>query len=586
MVVINNNEVTDKKAKIKLYIKHFLLLLLIFVLLFFSMRAFYESFDSITTIKEALFNKFALANILVWFALYLILRGLTNKPLFSLAIIVVIEIIFDFINYAVLNIRGSGITLSDIKAIQTALSVSHTTHFSLDEKGILGIVLFIIILLVIIFLRKFIIVQKNNWKNRVSKIITGVLIIFLLAISDIYITYSIWDINDTYKTLGTPLTLSRMFQDIYVRVPEGYNKKEASAILSSYSSSSELMEDNQDDPNIIVIINESFCDFYHLYDEGSIDPIPYFTYLFNSDNVISGTMYSSSFGGQTSNIEYEFLTQNSIKILPVGSYPFQQYITKPVSSSLVSYLKDRGYKTSAIHPWESYAYSRDKIYKLFGFDTMKFKNDIEGLQLNFNNEFPNDRSTYAELIRQIKQKKSDEKIFEYVLTVQNHIGFFNPDPNQITYHEDNSTNVYYQLLHESSEALKEVIEELQESDEKYILLFFGDHQPYMDQIDHNETSKIEHYETPFVIWANYDIESKHDIKTSTIFLQNYLIEAAGLPKNSMNNYMDYIMNDYCVVTPLFCIDKNGNVLYEEDYTSDKKLLEYNKLDYYRIFDMD
>ena len=581
-------EVIKTKPNIISYIMHFCLLLFIFVLLFYTMKFFNMTFSILLfeLASNNIFHIIALSNILVWFAFYLILRGITNKPRLSLAIVIGIEVVFDIINYVVLVIRGSGITLADIKAVQTALSVSHTTNFSFEARGLCGIVLLTVLLIVFIIARKLFVVVKDNWKIRCVKIISGVLILFALSISNVYKTYIIWDINETYRVLGTPLTLLRMFQDIYVKVPDGYDKDESEAFLKSYESSIESQESTSEDPNIVVIINESFCDYYHIYNEGYTDPIPYFTELSNSNNVISGTVYSSSFGGQTSNIEYEFLTQNSIRILPVGSYMFQQYITKPVSSSLVSSLKQRGYKTSAIHPWESFAYSRDKIYRLFGFDNIKFKNDIEELKPNFNNVFPDDRSTYTELISQINQKKPDEKIFEYVLTVQNHIGFNNPDPNQITYHDDNTTNVYLQLIHESSEALREVIEELEKKDEKYILLFFGDHQPNMDGGNNYKTRGIEHYETPFVIWANYDIEEKHNIKTSTIFLQNYLLEAAGLPKTAMNNYINTLMKDYDAITPMYCIDSNGKVLREEDYRTDDKLLQYNRIDYYRAFDMD
>ena len=108
----------------------------------------------------------------------------------------------------------------------------------------------------------------------------------------------------------------------------------------------------------------------------------------------------------------------------------------------------------------------------------------------------------------------------------------------------------------------------------------------MDGGNNYKTRGIEHYETPFVIWANYDLEEKHNIKTSTIFLQNYLLEAAGLPKNAMNNYINTLMKDYDAITPMYCIDSNGKVLREEDYRTDDKLLQYNRIDYYRAFDMD
>ena len=143
-----------------------------------------------------------------------------------------------------------------------------------------------------------------------------------------------------------------------------------------------------------------------------------------------------------------------------------------------------------------------------------------------------------------------------------------------------------QLIHESSEALKELINELNNSDEKYVLLFFGDHQPNLTGESNFLERDTEQYETPFIIWANYNIEGQHDVKTSTIFLQNYLLKAAGVKYSSMNNYMEELQKYYPVITKRFYIDKDNNLYNEENDTSDnyKKLKEYYNIDYYRIFD--
>ena len=211
---------------------------------------------------------------------------------------------------------------------------------------------------------------------------------------------------------------------------------------------------------------------------------------------------------------------------------------------------------------------------------------MEGLEKNFNNDFFSDRSTYKELMKQIKEKKKNEKIFEYVLTVQNHTGYLNEDPKQITYSDDKHKNVYMQLIHESADALKEVIDELKQSDEKYILLFFGDHQPNLDDSDNSIERAVEQYEVPFLIWANYDIKEQYNIKTSTIFLQNYLLKAAGIKYSAMNNYMEQLQKYYPVITKRLYMNKKGDIFQNEDDKSKdySKIEEYNKIDYYRIFD--
>ncbi len=559
------------------YVWHIILIIIILVQLFFAMK-FFEAGNEDLIIEF----QWTWATLTIWLCLYLILKGITNKTKLSLSIVAVIEIVFDIINYIVRVVRGSTITASDIFAIQTALSVSKNIRPNFDTKFIIGVVFALTIVLTLIIFRKKFIEEKEKWSIRVIKIIIGVMALFGFSVA--YSSHSLWDMNHNYRWKGTPIALIRMFYDLQVVPPENYDKKETNKLLEAYETSNN--SGAKDNPNIIVIINESFCDYYNLYKEGYADPIEYFTNLSKSENVISGVMYTSTFGGETANVEYEFLTQNSLRVLPMGSYVFQQYITKPIKSSLVQILEDNGYKTSAIHPWEEYAYSRNKIYRFFGFDSIKFKNDIDSLEKNFNNEFYSDRSTYKELMKQINNKKDNEKIFEYVLTVQNHTGYWNTDPNQIKYSDDNTQNVYMQLLHESTDALKEVVEELKQKDEKYILLFFGDHQPSIGENGNIEERPIENYELPFLIWANYDIEEEYDIKTSTVFMQNYLLKAAGIEFTAMNNYMNELREYYPIITKKFYIDSEGNEYRNTDNTTKKhtKLQEYYRIDYYRIFD--
>ncbi len=579
----------EEKSVIKLeknwkkYIIHCILIVILLILLSFSMKNFNNA-DEIYSFNNI---KYVSVTICFWLSEYLILKGITNRTKLSLGIVIVIQTLFDIMNGIVRTVRGSAITIADIFAIKTALSVSNNIKFTFNKKFYTGLIFVAIIILILVIFRKKYITKEGNTKTRVAKILIGISILLIFSQTNIYKKYSLWDINEAYRTMGSQLTVCRMLYNTKVVKSKDYDKEELKNILEGYEKNNEIQTAsaniNEDDkPNIIVIVNESFCDYYNLYKDGYANPIEYFTELSKSENVISGTMYSSTFGGQTSNVEYEFLTQNSIRILPIGSYVFQQYITNPIKSSLVQNLKIQGYKTSAIHPWENFAYSRNKVYNFLGFDNIKFKNDIEGLENNFNNDFYTDKSTYKEMLRQINEKEKDEKVFEYVLTVQNHTGYNTPDPNQITYNDDNSKNVYMQLIHESSEALKQVIDELKQKDEKYILLFFGDHQPNLDGQSNFEERAVDHYEVPFIIWANYDIKEQYNIKTSTIFLQNYLLKAAGLKYSAMNSYMEELQKYYPVITKRFYMDTKGNIFQNEEDTAEIK--EYEKMDYYRIFD--
>ena len=44
----------------------------------------------------------------------------------------------------------------------------------------------------------------------------------------------IWDINKTYDSNGTAVTLYKMLQDFQVKKPSGYRKEEVEEILATY----------------------------------------------------------------------------------------------------------------------------------------------------------------------------------------------------------------------------------------------------------------------------------------------------------------------------------------------------------------
>ena len=54
------------------------------------------------------------------------------------------------------------------------------------------------------------------------------------------------------------------------------------------------------------------------------------------------------FGSMTSNSEFEFLTGDSVAMLPSNSIAYQ-FNVKPDARTMVSTMKDQGYRTVAMH---------------------------------------------------------------------------------------------------------------------------------------------------------------------------------------------------------------------------------------------
>ena len=116
----------------------------------------------------------------------------------------------------------------------------------------------------------------------------------------------------------TSETIVRMAKDIKVSKPKNYNPDIVVHILNEYEDDT-IDYGAEEAPNILIVMNESFSDLQKCYEiELSADPIETYHSLLERENVISGMMHSSQFGGGTANIEWELLTlypQSSLVIV-------------------------------------------------------------------------------------------------------------------------------------------------------------------------------------------------------------------------------------------------------------------------------
>ena len=107
-------------------------------------------------------------------------------------------------------------------------------------------------------------------------------------------------------------------------------------------------------------------------------------------------------------------------------------------------------------------------------------------------------------------------------------------------------------MHESDEAVKNLITYFSEVDEPVEIVFFGDHQPSLNSnfypilngkglsgLTEDELEQL--YTVPFFIWTNYDTpEEKVDI-TSLNFLSTLMLERAGIQLPEYNKFLAEMM---------------------------------------------
>ena len=277
-------------------------------------------------------------NVLCSIVFYLLLLLITARPKIACIVGHTALMILAGINYFVYQFRGNEFSFGDLKAASTGLSVASNYQFELNDRAVYVIILSI---LYIAFIRKLDFKIKRNWMLRMSALLVSVVLFTNIAVKTDDTVMESWEQKGTYRN-GYILNFALSIRDSFITKPEGYSDERLEELKKQYPA-----EDNtgsEEDPTIIVVMNESFADFNSVATYPitmTEDPLPFYHSM--EDNVIKGNALSSVFGAKTPDSEWEFLTGNTMAFLPGGSVPYQQYMSKK-PYSLVSTLKERGYR--------------------------------------------------------------------------------------------------------------------------------------------------------------------------------------------------------------------------------------------------
>ena len=408
-----------------------------------------------------------------------------------------------------------------------------------------------------------------------------------------------WNLTSSYEKYG--YFLATYIYENYQKVekPEGYSAEAVEQLMMELIQ--EQTEKSGQLPNIIAIMNESFTDFASVDGIQTSKPLlPFIDSL--QENTVKGNLYVPVFGGGTANTEFEFLTGSTMRFLPTGSTPYQAYVKRELPS-LASYLKQYGYETLACHFASGSNWNRDQVYPLLGFDT--FLTDTDVGELEELHGYPSDQADYEEVCRQYEAWKASgtsEHFFCFNVTIQNHGGYLSgyrsEDAPQYTGGQtSDDVEEYLSLLRESDRAFEQLVNYFEQEEEPTVILMFGDHWPRLNnafinskanQADtENKLEKNQNkYVTPFVIWANYNIEETQIEKLSANYLAAELLQVAGVPVNAYQNFLLNLSEEVPVIDTLGFIQSDG--LYADsgemlDASSQAGLQEYAMLQYAHLF---
>ena len=555
-------------------------------------------------------------NLAFYYLLYGLILVISKRSFISLSLGSLLVMIIGLVDYYVIQFRSVPLYPWDILSVKTAMSVSDNYSYSLNQKSML-IVAGFVLLIVIGLLTRWKLPIKNKQYHLLS--VLGTLTLWVLYGTSVQMPDAVgfyeyhFTPNAFYQLNGFAVSFISNMQYLDVSKPGNYSVQKVQEILEPYIEESKKDEEGQADsvkPNIIVIMNEAFSDPAVLGDfETNVDYMPYIRSM--TKNTVKGNLHVSVKGGNTANTEYEFLTGNSMAFLPAGSVPYQQYIRGEMPT-VASQLKKMGYETFSIHPYRANGWNRNKVYEYFGFETSYFKESFTNAPII--REYTSDLATYQKIVDIYNSKTPGQPMFVFDVTMQNHSSYskeydnFTPDVEVLG--SNGSAKLlerYLSLIKISDEAFAQLVEYFSVVDEPTVILMFGDHQP-ADWVvspiysmngnnDQNSWSEsAERYQVPFILWTNYDIdeaaieqEISYDFSQygtlSVNYLSTTLFEAAGLPMSPFQLYMKDIMKDFPIMTANMFFDDQGTYFGVNMIQSlPEELKDYAILNYNHLFD--
>ena len=535
---------------------------------------------------------------LLFWGIYMFVFGCMNNVYRTTVLLSAALVLFGIVNQLKIAYSDTSVFLSDFFFLNSA-----GTFMDILKGTIMGIILKYLVIIVafltgIVYICKF---AKNRNEFSIRKrfrafyIILPILFMVIISVPNKNIShfmlktfFSIDERQDNYATTNMGYYFKfGVFGGLYgqnlesrLEEPDGYDPSELEQLVEE-SCKKKRNSHKFGKPNIVMIFSESFWNIDDMKEVRFDQPVASNFEQLKQKGILVD-MISPSYGGISSNVEYEMLTGSSIKFFSSGYIPYMQlyiddkYIKAP---SVIQELKRNGYKTHITSTWESSLFNCKSVYEYFGVDVTEYKEDLKDSYKKGGRI--SDAYVAERLIQELKEKPKDEKLFTMILTAQAHMPF-NFDKyedydisivdSKLDPEEEDTIRSYAQGVYDADKQLKEVYDFIQTYEEPTILIFYGDHLPYLkNEKGEDITKKLEYfntgdstedlyrkYHTQCLILANYDIGEDDIDYMGPDLVMDYLLNNMDLEVSPYYQWL-YTTIDKLPASNLYVsVDKNGN----------------------------
>lgn len=535
---------------------------------------------------------------LLFWGIYICVFGCMNNVYRTAILLSVVLVLLGFGNQLKIAYSDTPVFLSDLFFFNSA-----GTFMDILKGTIGGIILKYLVLVVafltaIVYICKF--AKKHNEYSirkriRVFYIILPIVFLVVIFIPNKKIShfmlktfFSIEERQDNYATTNMGYYFKfGVFGGLYgqtlesrLEKPEGYNNSELKQYVEE-SCKQKHTSRKLGKPNIVMIFSESFWNIDDMKEVQFNQPVASNFEQLKQKGILLD-MISPSYGGISSNVEYEMLTGSSIKFFSSGYIPYMQlYIDDKYykAPSIIQELKKNGYKTHITSTWESTLFNCKSVYEYFDVDVKDYKEDLKDSYKKGGRI--SDAYVAERLIKELKEKPKDEKLFTMILTAQAHMPF-NYDKyenydisivsSKLKREEEETILSYAQGVYDADKQLREVYDFIQTYEEPTILIFYGDHLPYLKtEKGEDITKKLEYfntgdstedlyrkYHTQCLILANYDIGEDDIDYLGPDLVMDYLINNMDIEVSPYYQWLYSTIDELPASNLYVSVDKNGN----------------------------
>ncbi len=546
----------------------------------------------------------------LFYTFYFFVMGLTKKSKIANTVLTLFVVIISISTYVKLAFMNEPLYLSDILYIGDAGEIKDLVKGSIFVT--LRPVLLKIFLQILILIGSIIIGNKTNITLekktiRIPLVIGTLALLVLMFIpnnaKDRFMLNNFFDLNNrndyacitsNRKYYGTYGSITGMYGILLENrniEPEDYDETK---IKDAIKNVSEEPNKTLGKPNIIVIFSESFWDLDQL------DEVEYDRPLTSNFNRLKKeglffNMISPSYGGISANVEFEFLTGATLTYFAPGYIPYMQLYTNRSFAnrpSIITELNNADYTTKIVQSGGPKQFNCAHFYEYVKMDSTDYMNE-KGLE-HKKGQYMADSYVTDLAIQELQNKKENEKLFYMIATMQAHMPYLGKkyEEYDISLKENSfskKTNQvllnYGQGIYDADKELGRLYDYIKTYKEPTILIFYGDHLPYLNNGKEDVLSKMNYfntgdektdlyrkYNTQALVLANFNIKPLKDTQprfVSPDLLSTYVLNHMDIKISNYYKWLYGTINTIGGSNQFIITDQQGNLYYNNELNKDQ-----------------